>query len=292
MFAGRALVFAFVAIHAFGSTAVGAEQVRGRSRDLGIDFEVAGGTKWCAPSVVAKLDAPRPAVFDLDNAAFVLMIGRIKSIILDQCPAAELIVFEGQAKRIPAFALEISRLTNWRLTKLDPSARKPLCEGKEPSGPECDKRIAAYATAKQIMRGKAFSDIEIIKFLDTSADEHLVWKASSIVGKLQLSHRGEFGGKFDNGSLADAIAAQTAAACAANGGRAGAPAASTYEKNLAYRGLACQSAAGAVAQNIILVASENDWFYIFSLWSDDPNRSAVSDTAGRLIKAIAVLTKH
>jgi hypothetical protein len=288
-FAERALAIAIVFVMILSSAAA-LEPVRGRSRDLNIDFEASGGAKWCAPAVVVRLDAPQPSRFDLDHAAFVLMIGRIKSIVLDQCFSAELITFEGRAKGAAAFAMEISRLTKWRrLTRLDPPTRKPLCDGVQPRGADCDRRIAAYATAKQMMRGPAFSEVEIVTLLDTGVADHLVWKANNIVGKLQLSHRGELGGTFDNGSLADAIAAQTGAACSASGGRAGAPTSATYEKNLAYRGLACQAAGGAVVQNVILVASENDWFYIFSLWSDDANHEHVSAAASRLVKGIGMI---
>jgi hypothetical protein len=115
-----------------------------------------------------------------------------------------------------------------------------------------------------------------------------VWNTNRVVGKLQLSHRGELGGQFaDGAALADAIIAQTGAACAASGGRPGLASASNRQGGLAYRSLPCQPAAGRAAQNVVLVASENDWFYIFSLWSDDPDKSKIGEAADRLAKAIA-----
>ena len=278
---------------ACASTASAAEPVQGRSRDLGIEFRVAGGAKWCAQSVVVRLGGQQRAVFNPENPAFVLMIGRIKTIIVDQCPQAELITFEGEANRSLVFAMEMSRLTKWRrLTRLDPITRTPICDGDQPSAAECDKRVAAYATIKRMMRGPSFADAEIIKLLDTGASEHLVWKTNSIIGKLQLSHRGELGEQLaGTAALADAIIAQTGEACMNGGERASSLSSSTYEGNLAGRGLNCEAASGRIAQNIVLVASENDWFYIFSLWSDDPDSWKVSEVAGRLVKAIVALQK-
>jgi hypothetical protein len=55
--------------------------------------------------------------------------------------------------------------------------------------------------------------------------------------------------------------------------------------------LPCQPAAGAVAQNVILVTSENDWFYIFTLWSDDPSDANIADSTRRLVKGIATISR-
>jgi hypothetical protein len=271
-----------------------AEPVRGRSRDLGIDFAAVGGAKWCAPSVVMRLDGPQPSIFNPDNSGFVLMIGRIKSIILDQCPSVELITFEGRSRDRPVFGLELSRLTKWRrLVRLEPVTRKPICDGTEPSGPECDKRVAAYATAKQMMRGPTFADTEIVRLLDTNSGEQLVWNDHRVVGKLQLSHRGELGGQLtDNTALADAIIAQTSAACVAAGGKAGVQSTSSEGGKVAHRAFNCEPAGGRPAQNVVLVTSENDWFYIFSLWSDDSDRTAAAKAARELVTAIAAVKRH
>jgi hypothetical protein len=287
------LIFACASYFADAAVTRAAEPVQGRSRELGIAFNAAGNAKWCVPSVVIKLTAPSRAAFNLENPAFVLMIGRIKTIIIDQCPAADLITFEGETNRSLVFTMEMSRLTKWRrLTRLDPVSRKPICDGDQPSAAECDKRAAAYATIKQMMRGPTFADAEIIKLLDTGAVEHLVWRMNSVIGKLQLSHRGELGEQLaDNALLADAIIAQTSEACRNGGERASSPTVANYANNLAYRGVTCQSA-GRTAQNVVIVTSENNWYYIFGLWTDDPDKSKVTEVAGQLLDSIAALTRR
>src|SRR5688500_6411467 len=78
-----------------GLSAAAAEPVYGQSRGLGIRFELAGGSNWCEPTVVAQLGAERASVYQAEDVQFLQMIGRIRAIINAQCAKVERILFIG-----------------------------------------------------------------------------------------------------------------------------------------------------------------------------------------------------
>src|SRR5436853_887146 len=83
---------------------VSAEPVKGQSRELGIQFEVRGGATWCAPDVTVALTATKPEAFKPETEQFVLMLGRIRAVVMDQCPAVERLIFDGAAGQRAVFS--------------------------------------------------------------------------------------------------------------------------------------------------------------------------------------------
>jgi hypothetical protein len=49
----------------------------------------------------------------------------------------------------------------------------------------------------------------------------------------------------------------------------------------------CQRPGKPSRLNIVLVASEGDWFYLYSLWGEEPNMAAANTMANRIAEALA-----
>jgi len=239
---------------------------------------------------VVRLTTSNPAVLKLDYPALLVTLGRIRAIVLDQCPSVEVLSFDGVSGGNNVFAAEVTRLTKWRrYAAIDPSTHRLACQGAPPNSSECDKRIAAYVSAKQMLRGPQFADTEITTLLDISTEDHLVWRTGSVLGKLQLTNIQELAGQFtSNAALADAIIGQSAQACQAEGGVPGEVAAGDYVGDLAYRSVSCQPAGRQAHQSSTLIASRDGWFYVFSLWAEAPHAGDLDDLALTLLQSAAV----
>ncbi len=284
----RRIAYSLFLLAVLCAAAADAQPVNGRSRELGIAFETIGGEQWCSPAVAVQLTAQNAAAYNLDHAPFALMLGRIRAILVDQCRATELITFDGAAAGRRVFLAEASKLTQWRrFIGLDPTTQQPMCQGASRNSAECDKRAAAYITAKQLMRGSLFDDADLATFLDTGSEEHLAWRTQAVAGRLQLTNPEELGGQYENiAALADAIIGQSADACAGAGGQSGQIATGDYVGDIAYRSLACQPSGQAIYQVSTVIVSRGGWYYVFSLSGEGVNIAAVDDMAGHLIRSI------
>lgn len=268
-----------------GATATAAEPVRGRSRDLGISFELAGGEQWCGALVTVQLTADNASAYQPEGMPFLQMIGRIRAIINDQCASVERILLEGRVQGKKVFGAEMTRLTRWRrVIRLDPETMRPLCASDGQDRLECDKRLAAYATVTQMMRGPAFADVEITSFLEDRTDLHLAWQGNGAFGALKITHRSEYDNRYtSNAAFADANLQSVERVCLGEGGRTEAVPAGDYGSGLAYRGTLCRRTGAATRINILLVASQGEWFYLFSLWAEEPH----IDDAKKMASALA-----
>jgi hypothetical protein len=277
------LVCALVLLAA-GATAVTADPVRGRSRDLGIAFELAGGEQWCGATVTVQLTADSDDAYQPEGMPFLQMIGRIRAIINDQCASVARIVLDGQAHGKKVFAAEMTRLTRWRrIIALDPQTMRPLCVPPPADRFECDKRIAAYVTVSRMMQGPTFTDVEITSLLENRTDLQLGWQANGTFGALKITHRSEYDNRYTtNAAFADANLQSVERICVGEGGRAEAVPAADYGSGLAYRSTLCRRTGAATRINILLVASQGDWFYLFSLWGEDPRIDGVKKMAAAL----------
>ena len=278
------LICAAVLIVATMGTAVG-EPVRGRSRELGIAFELTGGETWCHPDVGIALSADKASVYQPEGIEFLKMIGRIRAIINAQCASVERIYVIGHVERKPVFAAEMSRLTQWRrFIPLDVATKKPLCT---PAGAECDKRVAAYATMTQLMRGEAFADIAVTSVMEDRGDLHLAWTLRNAFGALKISHRSEFDNRYTtNAAFADANLPAIEEACKAAAGTSARIPSADHGPALAQRSLLCRRSGKRNSLNIVLVASEGDWFYLFSLWGTEPHMAAADEMATRFVRVL------
>jgi hypothetical protein len=284
----RRLICAFVLLAA-AATAATAEPVRGRSRDLGVTFELTGGEQWCATTVTVQLGADNASVYQPEGIPFLQMIGRIRAIINDQCPTVERIALEGSADGKKVFAAEMTRLTRWRrIIPIDPETQRPKCPPALTDRIECDKRIAAYTTMSFLMRGPAFADAEITSFLEQRTDLHVAWQQNGVYGAVKISHRSDYGNHYTtNDAFADANLQSIEQACTASGGQSQAMPAATGSVALAYRGRLCRHTGQPIRASILLVASQGDWFYVISLWAEEPHIEAASTQAKSLAEAIA-----
>ena len=262
-----------------------AETVHGRSRELGIAFELTGGEDWCHPDVGIALSADKASVYQPEGEAFLKMVGRIRAIINTQCPSVERIYVIGHVEQKPVFAAEMSRLTRWhRFIPLDVNTKKPLCA---PTGSECDKRIAAYLTMTQLMRGEAFADIEVTSVMEDRNDLQLAWTMRNAYGALKISHRSEFNNQYTtNAAFADANLPAIAEACKAAGGTSSRIPSADHGAALAQRSLLCRRPGNPNSLNIILVVSEGDWFYLFSLWATEPHMAAADEMAAQIVRVL------
>ena len=199
-----------------------AEEVRGRSDELGIDFEVAGGANWCAPSVTVMLMAKQPGVFDLEASPFARMVGRIRAVVSEPCPQLERIEFQGGTETSIAVMFEMTRLTGWRrFVPLDTANARQLCRSPDPSprsNAACEPRIAAYATAHQILRGEDFREAILDDYLDTTLPSHLTWRDGATTGKITTLDADDLLQKFGSlGGMLDAMVGIVAEPCARPG---------------------------------------------------------------------------
>src|SRR5262245_9629096 len=97
------------------------------------------------PDVAVALTAPKADAFQPEARSFVQMVGRIRAVVMDQCPTVERIVFEAAAQRRTVLPIEMTRLTRWqRLVPVDPETRRPACPRAEPAAAECAKRADAF----------------------------------------------------------------------------------------------------------------------------------------------------
>jgi hypothetical protein len=281
-----ALIY-FVVMFAAGVGSARADILHGQSQDLGIRFEAAGGMEWCKPNVVIRLTADKASVFQPETVPFLQMIGRIRAVVMDECPATESLFIEGVIKGRPVFASEMSRLTRWRrLVTLDHATRRPLCT-LEADQAECQKRTEAYITARQLMRGKEFAETEITTMLEASNPDHLIWTSGVATGKLRIADRADFSGVYSTGAqLADGIIADISNVCVQDGGMPSPSLSTDYNVNLTQRALLCRQPQDTPVQNVVLVHSTDTRFKVFSFRSEGAQTDAATTVALRLASAI------
>ena len=284
------LVCALLAVATAGSAA--GEVVKGQSRELGIQFEVKGGEAWCGPEVAVALTAAKPDAFRPDTLPFVQMVGRIRAIVMDQCPGVERIAFDAAAQGRPALAVEMTRLTRWRrLFAVDPATRRPTCPRQEPAASACGTRAEAYLAAHRIMRGAQFAQAELTTVLDEQDEADAVWVAGGVVGKLTIKERSLLGGRYaTNDQLGDAIASALSAQCSRDGGVPDPAWAETWfggsERALAVRGLSCRPRSGPAGHHAVLVTSAGARFHVFALLADGSDAEAAQAAARQMAMAI------
>ena len=277
---------------------VEAEVVKGQSRELGIRFEVRGGEDWCGAEVGVDLASDKADAIKPDTLPFVRMAGRIRAVVMDQCPAVERIVFHAAAPRRPVLTIETTRLTRWRgLVHVDPATRRPTCPPRMPEAAECGKRAHAYLAVHRIMQGKDFAGTELTTLLDDQDEAHAVWVSGGVVGKLTVKDPGELGGRYaSNGQLGDAIAAAIAAQCRRDGGAAQPVWTETWfggsEREVAVRGLSCRPRAGTAGHHALLVTQTDARFHIFALRADLGDAEAARAAASRMALAIGTAPQH
>lgn len=284
------LVCALLAVATAGSAA--GEVVKGQSRELGIRFEVKGGEAWCKPEVAIALTAAKPDAFRPDTVPFVQMVGRIRAVVMDQCPGVERIAFDAAAQGRPAVSVEMTRLTRWRrLFTVDPATRRPACPRQEPAAAACGARAEAYLATHRIMRGAQFAEAELTTVLDEQDEAHAVWVSDAVVGKLTIKERSQLGGRYaTNDQLGDAIANAVGAQCSRDGGVPEPVWAETWfggsERELAVRGLSCRPRSGPAGHHAILVTSAGARFHIFALLADGTDPEAARTAARQMAMAM------
>lgn len=264
----------------FARTAA-AEPVHGESSELGIRFEVLGGKNWCRPDTNVRLIAP---AFPSDTIPFVQMLGRIRAVVLSQCPEIEYIVFEGVTAGRPVYAAEMSRITRWRrLINLDPVTRKPDCPTRDAAG--CAPRVGAYLTVRSLIRGPSFENVELTSALEPNSD--LTLRYDNVIGKLRIAPRENVTKDFATAAdFAGAIVADIAEGCKSSGSQPDRVQRKDYSPRLAQRTVGCHPAQGLAAQNVVVVWSVRNEYRVFSLWAEGDARAAALKLAGRFAAAI------
>lgn len=284
------LVCALLAVATAGSAA--GEVVKGQSRELGIQFEVKGGDTWCKPEVAVALTAAKPDAFRPDTLPFVQMVGRIRAVVMDQCPAVERIAFDAAAQGRPVLSVEMTRLTRWRrLFTVDPATRRPTCPRQEPAASECGARADAYLAAHRIMRGAQFAEAELTTVLDEQDEAHAVWVSGAAVGKLTVKERSQLGARYAaNDQLGDAIANALSVQCRRDGGAPQPVWAETWfggsEREIAVRGLSCRPRSGPMGHHAVLVTSAGARFHVYALFADGGDTEAAQAAARQMAMAI------
>jgi hypothetical protein len=264
------------------------EVLKGQSRDLGIQFEAGGGAAWCKPDVAVALTAAKPDAFKPETLQFVQMVGRIRAVVMDQCPSVERITFDATAQLRPVMSIEMTRLTKWRrLFNLDPKTRKPPCPTQEPAATECGKRADAYLVTHRVMRGDGFAETELTTVLDEQDGAHAVWASGEVIGKLTIRDQSEFAGRYaSNGQLADAIMRGIGDQCSREGVAAEQMWSEGSDRDVAVRGLSCRPKAGAPNHHAVLVTSAGPRFQIFALLTSGSDAEATRIAARQLALAI------
>lgn len=283
-FLGCALLAISIAGSAWG------ESVKGRSRDLGIQFEVKGGAKWCTPNVVVDLTAERADAFKPDTLPFVQMLGRISAIVMDQRPSVERLAFDGKADKRSVLSMEMTRLTNWRrIVVINLWTQRPPCPTQEPSTSECVKRADAYVFMHDTMRGGEFSGAELITSVNEQDTAHAVWVLGDVVGKLTIRGRNEYAGRFtSSGELAEAVLFGLVDECR----RGGASPEGVWSENVAnlpdraMRGFSCRPSSDARSNQAFVVMSRGELFYVFTLLDAGSDAGVVKSAAQELAHAI------
>jgi hypothetical protein len=271
---------------------VSAEPVKGQSRELGIQFEVTGGATWCGPDVVVALTAAKPDAFKPDTQQFVLMLGRIRAVVMDQCPAVERLIFDGAARQRAVMSIEMTRLTKWRrLIKLDPKTRRPPCPRPEAAAPECEKRVEAYLLVHKMMRGDQFSTAELTTVLGDSESAHAVWQSGEVTGKLTIKERNEFAGRFtSNSQLVEGVLHGLAHQCSRDGAVHEAMWSEIWsegsDREVAVRGFSCRPPADVPSHHALIVTSASSRFHVFALLARGHDPQAANRAAQSLARAI------
>lgn len=293
-FEGRgllALAVLWLAVSVAG--AVSAEVVKGRSRELGIQFEVLGGADWCRSEVSVVLAAATPGAFQPETLSFTQMIGRIRAVVLDQCPSVERLVFVGSAQKRPVVGIEMSRLTRWRrLFVVDPATRMPLCPPQGAGSPDCRKRAEAYLMAHRLMRGEQFADTELTTVLEEGEGAQAVWTSGEVTGKLTIRNRSDFAGRFaSNGQLADAVIDALSGVCSRESGQPDRAWSETWagsaDPAISVRGFSCRPPTDAPTHHAVIVSTAGQQFHVFALLSAGDNPGAARTAASPLVQTIA-----
>jgi hypothetical protein len=281
-------LFGAALLLAGGLSGAVAEPVRGQSRELGIKFELAGESDWCNPTVVVELSADKASVFQPEGAAFLRMIGRIRAIINNQCPKVERILYAGFAGDAKAFAAEMTKLTQWRrVINLDPETETPACTSAADNKEACARRVAAYVKVTQLMDGPFFADISLTSVMEDRDDLEVGWEANQAFGALKLTRRSEHEGRYaDAAAFADANRGGIEEACKEDGGQPMQLQGPDYGNVLAFRSVLCQRPGKPSRLNIVVVTAEGDWFYLFSLWGEEPNMAPANTMATRIAEAL------
>jgi len=271
-----------------GLPAAAAEPVRGQSRELGIKFELAGDADWCNPTLVVELSSDKASVYQPEGAPLLKMIGRIRAIINDQCSKVERILYVGFAGDQKVFAAEMTKLTQWRrVINLDPETETPACKPTEQNDDPCQKRVAAYVKVMQVMSGPFFADIELTSVMEGRDDRDVGWEANHAFGALKLSRRSALKDRYaDSAAFADANRGGLEEACKEDGGQPMQIQGPDYGNALAFRSVLCKRPDKPSRLNIVLVVSEGDWVYLFSLWGEEPNMAAANTMATQLAEAL------
>ena len=264
-----------------------AEPVRGQSRELGIAFELDGDAQWCGPQVRVVLTASQDNAYQAESIAFLNMIGRIRAVIDKQCRPVEHIVFDGYVGQSLTFAAETSRRTRWRrFLVLDPLTRKPLCSAQV--DPQCGRRVGAYVTVRHIMRGEGFAEVELTSLLESGSNWHLAWKARGVRGGVRLTHQSEVDRDlWEITAFADANLTRIKQICEARRATILPVPHPDYGPAVVSRSMRCQTRGQPTTLYTILVGSEGEWLYLFSLSAEGGQINTADIFAARLAKAIA-----
>lgn len=281
------LIVSALVILACGRLATADDVVRGRSTELGIEFSATGGAFWCQPSVAIALTASKSTPFQGETVDLQRMLGRVRAVVQSECPAVEAITLEGRVKTRLVYAAEMRRIAGWRIVALDLVTRAPICPSQILHGADCWKPLEAYSAAVKLMRGPSFAKAEFISILGQGDGDGLMWSAGPAVGKLNVFKEVEFESRFaDSGQLADAIVTDIATTCTANGGSRERDTKVDQNHDLAQRSFYCRQDNKPINQNVVIVERAGTIFYVYGLWSEEPNSDAAAAMAKDLIEAV------
>lgn len=155
------------------STVAFAEAPTGQSKSLGISFKVLSDKpEWCNANVSVQLVARKASTFAGNREALQQTIGRIRAIIVGECPGVQKISFQGIHNKRPTYQAASWRLARWRLVELN-SQGMPVCPA---SDEPCDKRSAGFIRLLEYMASSSFRNIEFTRFLDASSSALVEWR--------------------------------------------------------------------------------------------------------------------
>ena len=287
----KALLLASALLSVVTGETARSEVLKGQSRELGIQFEVPGGVNWCAPDIVVALSAAKADAFKPETLQFVQMFGRIRAVIMDQCPRVERIAFDAAAQQRAVMSIEMTRLTKWRrLVRVEPGTRRPTCPTKQQEA-ECDKLIDAYLLAHKLMRGDPFAMTELTSFLEEEAGAHAVWRSDEVTGKLTIKEHSDYAGRFMSGNqLADAATDALRMLCSREGGRPDLLWSESWPRPMgeetAVRGFSCRPSIGVAEHRALIVSSDGTTFHVFALLASGADAQAARAAARDLVLAI------
>lgn len=284
------LAVALIACAGFGGE-TNAEVVKGQSRELGIQFEVLGGADWCATDIVVALNGPKADSFKPETAPFIQMLGRIRAIVMDQCPKVERVAFDASVQRRAVMSIEMTRPTKWRrLVRIHPGTRRPLCPAKQHEA-QCEKLADAYLLAHRLMRGDAFETTELTSILEDEVGAHAVWRTGEVTGKLTIKERADFAGRFTmSHQLADAAADALGMACFREGGELELLWSESWPRptgdETAVRGHTCRNSAGVAEHHVLIVSTTGTTYQVFALLASGADPQTARAAARDLLLAI------